>query len=274
MLFRSRQRFTPPGIIIGSIPGIVDSSADRIMDWVTPFTGADAMNNLPHSGPAQVYGKQYLDFNLNRPMDAVPGSDEGLINEMGVGYGLSRFFSWMRASDVAGIWCFYLDNLTRIAAYNYEFWHAGGERTIKNDQGEINDLEAFTPYPWEALGMLNPAVPSSELIEDDGGVWKPGQDKLWQEPLAVDQEPLARQLIFHGYLGDMHRELVVIPKLPDADADYVHTRSSEEEMTGVLDIQKRMDGGYSVRSAKSIHHEKYIFIPVPQRKQLDRKSVV
>jgi len=263
-------KLEPPGYILCGVTDVVGSNARRVCDWIAPFTGADSVNDIVHHYPAVTFANQYKDWNVNQPMDSVPGSDAGLINELGVGYGMSRFFAWMRASDIAGLWFFYLDNLTRLAAYNYEFWHSGGERWIKNDEGEVNDVDLFTPYPWEAMGMLAPDQASMEEITD-GGQYKPGQKQLWYEPRRQGQLILPRLMRVRGYLGDAERKMVIIPRIDGeawggtADDPFTEQYLNRTNYTGVLDIQKHTDGMYTVRSARGLVHEKYIFIPVPKQ---------
>ena len=260
------------GYIICSIPEIVDNNKTRVCDWIAPFVGTNATEDLVHSYPAEVYKNAYSDFNLDQPLDAVPESDEGLINEFGVGFGLSRFFSWIRASDMAGMWCFYADKLTRIAAYNYEFWTAGSSHWIKNDEGEINDVELFTPYPWEGLGVLSPEVDCS-TDDTEGGAYTAGQENLASEPAKIDQLLIPRLMRVRGYLGDAHREMVVLPKIDLTDdalglgtgEAFTEAYSNKTTYAGLLDVHKHTDGMYSIRSARGIHFEKYILIPVPKQ---------
>lgn len=257
----------PPGYILCSIPPIVSRRMNIPADTIAPINGADAMNDPTHAFLPQEESINYHDFNAGVPLDAIPGSDQGVINELGVGHGISRFFSWMRASELAGVWCFYLDNLVRIAAHNYEFWSAGGERWIKNDEGEINDIELFTPYPWEAKGKLRLGDAPFEQ-QTGGGYVQEEQFKLQYEPNYPDQTLLPRWMRVRGYLGDAHREMVVlpIPKVTDAEVgDFSERLSNKTDYTGVLDIHQHSSGLYSVRSAQGIIHEKYIFIPVPKQ---------
>lgn len=265
---RLRPAFRPPGYIICSLGRQVGDSKYRVSDWVAPFTGADTFNARAHTHALRAYPDGWRDYNIaGHPVDSLPESDEGLINELGVGYGISRFFAWLRASDVAGIWTFYLDNLLRIAAYNYEFWHSGGQRWIKNEEGEVNDVDMFTPYPWEAMGVAAPLTDTAEEKET-GGIYKEGQKELWYEPLKTDQLMRLRALDFKGYLGDIEHSMVLLPRFkpdddPDTDPEYF---ASDNKYTAVLDIQKHMNGFYAVRSAQGIVHEKYIFLPAPKLK--------
>jgi hypothetical protein len=261
------------GYILSSVDTAVGDNRYRSCDWIAPFTGADGMSDEAHRYLIEQDDKAFEDYNENQPVDAVPGSDQGVINDLGNGYGLSRFFSWIRASDIAGIWFFYFDNLTRLAAYNYEFWHSGGERWIKNDEGEVNDVDLFTPYPWESMG----ATESEEEIsvdyeEEDGGIWIPGQTNLLREPVEADQLLLPRLAHFRGYIGDLDKDMVlrpttteVIGSSPDS-GDKIEKYDRDSFYTGLLDITRHMNGLYAVRSAQAIIHEKYVYLPVPKQK--------
>jgi hypothetical protein len=263
------SKYLPPAFIIASIPTFVDNNSLRWNDWITQFNGTDAVNMLTHTAATSQFSKAFRDYNNYQPLDAIPGSDEGLMNELGVAYGISRFYTWMRASELAGIWFFYLDNLVRLSSYNYEQWLAGGEKWHKNDEGEISEVELFTPYPWEALGRLEPGLDAGDETKD-GGRYRPGQNKLLYEPKEARQALIPRRLRLSGYLGDINREMVILPKIDPGlydtkTADFVEKLNRHTKYTGVLDIHQHSDGLYSVRSAQGIVLEKYIYIPVPKQ---------
>ena len=259
----------PPGYILGSVMMPAGSTIYRILDSIGLATGADCFNDITHSHTADKQPDAMRDFNNGVPLDAIPGSDYGRINELGVGSGISRFYSWMRASELSGLWCFYLDNLTRLAAYNYEFWHAGGERYIKNDEGEVNDVDLFTPYPWEASGVLE-YNKGAVWFKDKGGKYIKGQFDHAYEPKEVDQTMIPRWMRLRGYVGDAHREMVILPAIEPVDykltaETFVERTSRKTKYTGLLDIHQHASGLYSIRSAQGIVLEKYIHIPVPKQ---------
>lgn len=263
------------GYIMGAAASSAGDNNLRSCDWIAPFTGADALNDEVHRHIISVDDASFQDFNQGQPCDAVAGSDQGYITDVGCGYGTSRFFSWLRASDMSGIWCFYFDNLTRIAAYNYEFWHAGGDRYIKNDEGEVNDVELFSPYPWEALGKVDPNSDAGTDIAD-GGIYKPGQKSLGVETQQTDQLALPRHIKLRGYVADLLKEMVVKPRLeessPGGDAATTETYSSEPKYTGLLDVQQHINGLHTTRSAQGIVHEKYVLLPVPKQKAVPEQA--
>jgi hypothetical protein len=252
-----------PGYIIGAAPSTLEQNALRVCDWITPFDGSDSLNDAVERNLLEEDGA-YENWSEGRPVDANAGSDAGVIHDFGLGYGVSRYFTWLRASDISGLWCFYLDNLTRLAAYNYEFWHAGGERTIKNDEGEVSDIDLFTPYPWEASGVLAPGDDVAEE-QSSGGVWKAGAKSLPFEPLETNQTGLYRLMTIRGYLGDLVKRMVSMPPKELAGAQQAETVDSVTLYDGLLDIQEHVNGAYRVRSANSIVLEKYVALPVPKR---------
>lgn len=251
------------GFIIGATSFLVGSNKMNLVVPIAPFTGADAANDVAHYYPIQMaHAGGVHDYNSGRPYDAIPGSDAGVINELGVGYGVSRYFSWLRSSDFSGLWCFYLDMLVRMCAYNWEFLHSGGEHWIKNDEGEIDEFKWITPYPWEALGLRIPGAPA--IQEAEGGGWyKPGQKDNRYKPMSPQQMGIGRHFRWGGYLGDLSHEVIAVPeqtKVPDEE-----NRLSTSNYTGVLSIQKMVDGTYAIRSARQVLIEKYSVIPVPKQ---------
>lgn len=258
------------GYILGAIPEPITSGDRNTGDWISGLA-RHVLDDVTNTVFTRIPNSGLVSFNAGSPVTAVAGSDAGTINEMGVGFGISRFFSWLRASDCAGLWCMYLDNLVRLHSHNFEHWHAGGERWVKNDGGEISDVEWMTPFLWEANGMhgydKNPfSSPKG------GGVCKPGQNNNLidvasskeADAFGRAQSGIPRLLKLRGFLGDIEREMVVVPEIGKVAAPY--QKNVDTNFTGVLDIQKHMDGLYTVRSAKGILHEKYIFLPVPQQK--------
>jgi len=203
----------------------------------------------------------------NNVQDAVAGSDAGALNELGVGYGLSRAYAWMRASYLAGITMFYMDNLVRLEAHNFEHWSAGFEKWHKLDNGRIGGAEFSTPYPWESAGAISevthaaamPSSPARGIVSSAN----PGALKGFVAPVSPESQFMLPRLIkLSQYLGDIERTLVVLPKLSLEGKGVVNTLGKSTHI-GLLDIHARSDGGYSVRSAKEITSEKCLLLPVP-----------
>lgn len=251
------------GIILGGLPGQVGAVSMNIVDHVHGFTGSSAYNDVTEYYPTKMVDSGgVVDYCSNRPVDATPGSDGGEMNELGVGYGVSRLYAWIRASELAGLTCFHTDNFVRLAAYNFEMWTAGSERNVFNDSGEVNDVETSTPFHWEAVGWRHPGSPALKR-NTEGGWFKPGQDLPLWSPIRDDQVMLHRRLKIGGYIGDSSRDMVVMPE--DMKIDKPQTLGHRSRLTGLSDIQQHLDGLLAIRSARGIVLEKYIFLPVPKQ---------
>ena len=237
--------------IIGGMPCRPEGYECLVQNQTKPWDNTHLANDKIWNEQANVCHS--VCYNASRPVDVIPGVDAGYDNELGVGFGMSKLFSWIRASETAGAWFFHLDNLVRIHSYNFDHWTAGGEKELRDDEGEVIEYQWSTPYSWEAKGMAEPKTDFTKTNEE-GGRYEAGQTKPWLEPTVFKGGP--RLVKFGGYLGDLEKEMVVVPKKGGPDI---------WGFRGVLDIQKHIDGLYTVRSAKGIIHEKYIFLPVPDR---------
>ena len=199
-----------------------------------------------------------LDLSAGRPIDNLPG-DWGQINEFGAGFFLGKLMAAMRASDACKVEAFYVDQLLRIAGYNYQRYTSGSEQEAFNDEGEYTDIDGFTPYPWEAAGSLNYAMEPFNRADADP---KDGT-KFGVEPVDEKQTGFWRKQTFRGYLGDLEKTLVSIPKRFDA----IHALGNTEHYIGVAEQVFGIDGSYRLRSAKSVTLERTLWIPVPQSLQ-------
>ncbi len=255
------------GIIIGGISPMLSNIKYAVSDWISPFAGTNAFTDAVDSFIQTQAGDSIESFAAGQPLDAIPGHDMGVMQDLGTGYGVGLLEAWLRASDIAGIWCYYQDNLVRLATYNFDHWHAGGERWIRNDQGEVNDVDSLTPYPWEALGVWEPGAQVYRK-EKDGGVYK-RDATLPYVPLKPDQTGIFRHRISRGYAADLYRHEVILPKLEDdSQARGEQAALSDEErhnFSGLLAVTEHSDGLFSVRSAKGLVFEKYLFIPVARQ---------
>jgi hypothetical protein len=256
------RAFRFPGYIIGAVPLKVASISDPV-DWIYQFGGVDVMNNTAENSRLKVNSTVTFDPSKS-PRDVMPASETGSINEFGVTAGMGRFMAWLRASDAAGVWCFYLDNLVRIASYNWEHWTCGSDHWIKNDEGEINDVELFTQYPWEGMGAYASDT-DVYVLDPNGSNYKQGQFKLSHDVKYSDQLMIPRQVQLRGFIGDTCKEVLVAPKSLAAEASTVERYTNKTEHMGLMEIQKHIDGLYSIRSARGIVLEKYVFIPAPKQ---------
>jgi len=212
----------------------------------------DGAHNQPYSDPDQGLGN----FSGGRPIDTIAG-DWGHINDFGLAFYLGRLIASMRASDAAKIEAFYGDDLVRLTGYNLEVFTACSERQDFNDEGEAHCVFRATPFPWEALGMKSPEMAAKESKAH----LDVGCEEAPYEPKEKDQMMLAREHTFRGYLGDLRKRLISLPP-----KDLTMERYSLPSIhNGVLEITENINGAYAIRSAKEIHFEKYVLLPVPKQ---------
>jgi hypothetical protein len=138
--------------ILGPLPGEVPIGKQNFAEWIQQASGCTFLDELVHSYPAFIQPQgQIQNFNASRPVDSFPG-ELGWTNTLGMSLHMGLTSMHMRASDIAGLWFFYLDHQVRLAAHNYQLWTAGREEESYNDEGEHNDVTRYALYPWEAVG--------------------------------------------------------------------------------------------------------------------------
>lgn len=201
-----------------------------------------------------------FDFSAGRPVDNLPG-DWGALNELGLGVVLGKLMTMMRASDTCKLEMFYIDQLARLFAYNWQHHTAGSEVEAYNDEGEWTSVEGYTPYPWEALGVANqlPAAALGYIFKLNTDADPIKGDKFGLEPQEELQIPFWRKRVFKGYLGDIERTVVMLP----ANDRHLYGTKTDTSYTGVFEQILGIDGSFTMRSAKSILFEKTVWIPVP-----------
>jgi hypothetical protein len=261
---RSHKVYDVTGYIIGVLPTAITSPWNG-RQCPPIYAYGDVHDGF--NGPLAALNKRFIDdlvdFNTGIPVDAVPGSDVGVIGPEGTGYGASRYHAWMKGSELAGVWAFGIDHVLRIASYNYERWTAAGEEWLKSLDGKITEFDQFTPFEWESFGALSNAT--AGFIENtDGGQF--GEGKNGAAVLPVDgnlQAVRPRHVVMRGGYADLKRELVVLPRRLNEEATVVNKRDNAEAYAGLLDVQQHVSGLFTARSAQGFIFEKTLRIPVP-----------
>lgn len=245
----SRNLALPYSIVPASRVGIFDDVVHNLL----PFSDLDSTGVINSSS--------------GRPVDALPG-EWGVSNEFGLMLHVGRAMAMLKASETAGLFVYWLDNLVRLWSYNYEHFTAGSERYAYNDEGEFTDRGGSTPFPWEALGSFGPLAGQNTTVVktlEDGAI-RSAQEDLAVEPSRRDQAPIWRRLWFDGFLGGMKREIIQAPRVPSDDQPEALGRAAV--YPGLLEVHYGLNGSYALRSAKEITLEKTILIPAPKQKKL------
>lgn len=248
--------------VIASITSVLGSLDVEAGNLIVPGKGVDVFQSAAHRFHLEQTDASGMDnFNVFQPLDICPGSDFGEIAETGVGYGGSRFFSFLRASDVCGVWAFNIDNLLRTAGFNRDDWSSAWERLTRNDEGTLTDEEYLAIFPWESSGMRTKTEPFEESAT--GGMLQPGQLDTWFMPKEVGQISIPRVTSLRGKYGAGVLRVVSVPekdKVPD-----VETRASSSRHTGLVEVRETLDGFFGVKAARGFMFEKTSNILVPKR---------
>lgn len=245
----------PPVIIPGSDVGITEPPFQHMLKG-EDFDGQ---------------GKGVENFAAGAPADNLPG-DWGTMTEYGVGVLVSKMMAMMRATPNCGVYAFYLDQLLRLHAFNYEHFTSAGEHRIYNDEQELHDVAFRCKFPWEALGIYE--YGTNPFKHNSGsGEWKPDDREGYYEPKDDKQTGIWRDLELRGYLGDLHRQMVAVPDTGFESEPITYDDSEEAAYAGLSEIVRGSNGSIGIRSAKEIILSKYVMIPVPHQKTLPDDNV-
>ena len=252
-------------LILGTLPDRADTLAPQDFHSRTLLGAGDAKSMANNT---QGYGRSGEGFektiinNANRPTDVVDG-EYVLANDFGVLLGLFQQFSVLKASELAQIQAFVLDDLVRIVSHNFEHLTCMGGNKIYQDGQELTQELSITHDAKEALGTPNVTgqrFPST--IEMTGAASPDDKDNFFALTNEA-QAPIDRLKGFIGALGDFVHLIFSKP----ANGQL---RALDGKPTGVFDkglasVKMGMDGSMSLRSLGGMAFEKTNWIRVPTR---------
>lgn len=220
---------------------------------------ADEANRIGHQNNTTI-----LQDN-RQPSDIVDG-EHVVANEYGVLLGLYQQLANLKASELAQVQCFLLDDLVRIISHNFQHYTALGEYNIYHDGKKLMAEFGATHKPAESYGR--PAV------EDDGNtpMFSKGgthtvDDK--QDFFDIEEDERVKAIErFKWFLGSVGDFLHVFLCRPDPKEVRVldPDGSVSKPDTGLADLHIGTDGGIHIRSVKEVFIEKTNWIRVPLRK--------
>lgn len=222
---------------------------------------ADSANNKGFSKAEAVI------TDAQKPSDVVDG-EYVVSNEFGVLLGLYQQLANLKASELAQIQCFLLDDMVRIISHNFQHYTALGEYNIYHDGKALMAEFGATHKPSESYG--SPAIVSNTGLNPT--FKKTGQgatpdDSKDHFSFTADERTKAieRFKIFLGSLGDFLHMFVVRPNPTETRALDPSSQITKPD-TGLCDVHIGTDGGMHIRSIKEVFIEKTNWIRVPHRK--------
>jgi hypothetical protein len=219
---------------------------------------ADQANRVGH----EEYTPTFTDN--RRPTDVVDG-EHVISNEFGVLLGLYQQLANLKASELAQVQCFLLDDMVRIISHNFQHYTAIGEYNIWHDGKKIMAEFGATHKASEAYGVpaVNSDSGSPTFTEEGSHDVKDNQDyyKIQDDERSKAVE---RFKLFLGSVGDFLHLFVVRPD--PSNKPKLNQQDPSKPDTGLCDIHIGTDGGLHLRSVKEVFLEKTHWIRVPHRK--------
>jgi hypothetical protein len=284
-------------LILGSAPTVLDVAYRGFHDYISQASRKrvdDAHKKylkLPDSG-------QMVDASAWRPIDATLAGEWGAITTTGIRVTLDDFMAQFSVNEFTGVFGFYHDSMLRVAGYNMQVWTGGSERDSYVDQGECNDTQGYAPFPWEAMGVLQPGT---EMIQEYGAsTYLNSKGRPYYahfENKHEYQQPYHRTQVFMGYLGQGGRRVVHAP--PENVIRWTYkpadnpgtpgevfdstvqsatgtpqqanpgssklTDFDEKPAVGLFEENTGLDGRHFIASAKGITIAKRMLLPQPTR---------
>lgn len=286
------------GFILGAAPGLLHLGKRAFHDYITQAS-RNRVDDCHKKYLKQAMSGGMVDASAWRAFDGTMASEWGAITTTGLGVTLDDFMVQMSVNEFTGVYGFYHDSMLRVAGYNMQTWTAGHERDAYMDQAEYNDFQGYSPYPWEAMGLLKPGT--DNVVEYVPEVYQCTKGKPWYahwENRHEYQQPYHRTQQYYGYLGQGSRLVVQAPPQnverwtykpgntktpkPAYDSDIATQEGSspkceqgESKLTdftsenkppiGLHEDNIGLDGRRFMASAKGIVIAKRMLLPMPAR---------
>jgi hypothetical protein len=282
-------------VILGAVANYLDVGKRAVHDYISPAS-RKRVDDCHKKYIKQPKGGQIVDYSAGRPYDSTLASEWGAITTTGAAITLDDFMLRASVNEFCGIYGFYHDSLLRVAGYNLQLWTAGHEREAFMDQAEYNDVQGYTPYPWEHMGILTPGQDVVQQYEPENYQCFSEQPfyARWENKHEFAQ-PYHRTQDFFGYMGQGHRRVVHAPppgvqrwtykgevgskgetpfdSVPQTEGVEFNCSSGPDKLTnhedkpviGLSEQNTGLDGRIFFASAKGVTLLKRILLPVPYR---------
>ena len=243
------------GIILGARPIIVTEMMLKQNDinYISPVI-------QPEGG----IGMQTDDINQDiriqsnniRPIDIVPGNTM-IGNDQLISAGLLNLMYLIKASELAKMEFFTLDDLIRIVSRNFQHQTGVWQKIVYSDYGFGTEEMVGSPYWFDMVGVKDFGV---STMSDDK------HDPEKELNMAVKQEVeglqcRARIRSYTGFMGGIYNFFIAVP---DPNANHT-TYDSKQVDRGVLHAHVDGAGQVMVRSAGGILLERRDRIQIPKK---------
>ena len=191
-------------------------------------------------------------MDVDSPVDLLPG-DQTWMTSNGLGVHIDPQVSFIRASEVCGVFAFYEDGCLRVTG---ETLQLESPAKIQESGQALAECYGYTQefiYPWEIFGET---VPSSiQYAVNEGGT--PGLNQAYYD-LPQDKRALPRIETHTGYLGQGSQQIISVPT------------GEDQTRRGVFREFRGLTGAYVLETVDQLHFAKAVSIPVitpPQNRE-------
>ena len=198
-------------VILGAIPDAANTGKDCVRDAISLASRWNSDESQKRYLRMQDNGK-FSCWSAWKPFDGTTANEWGAATTTGMRVTLDDFLVQMAVNEFCGVFGFYHDQLLRVSGYNFQHWTAGHERDAYMDQAEYNDTQGYSPYPWEAVGMLKPGNDMIQVYKRESFMYPAGRPYYsnWENKYE-SQQPFHRTQKFYGYYGQGNRTIVCAP---------------------------------------------------------------
>jgi hypothetical protein len=252
------------GLVLGVVPDAENvDKAENMASRTVIGAGDGKVSENNTQGYGTKVGLSKINFqNINRPTDIVDG-EYVLGNEFGVLLGLFQQFSVLKASELAQVQAFLLDDLVRIISHNYEHHTCMGSTKVYQDGMTMNTEFGLTHDPKEATGRPNTGGQEVDPVIKLTGKTSVDDTDDFFELKNEKQVAIDRLRGFIGHLGDFLHLIISKPAEGQLRAqDGVPTEIYDR---GLASVKMGLDGSMALRSMSGLAFEKTNWIRVPHR---------
>jgi hypothetical protein len=253
------------GIILGVVPPALRDGRTVNPDWLVPGGQSGLRREALHRYPlASLYQSGgVVDWSGQRPLDAT-AMERGWIAALGPAIHIDDFQAFLRVHEHCGLFLNYWDGYARLAGNQLDLSSLVHEHAYRDDEGEAYAFSGCALYPWEALGLYAPGTDFTATYPDEAVQYTGAVAKIDLASGREDVQPCYRWQEYGGYLGQGHLRLLARPPRLSGGRRYGDPPAEVDE--GLFCESVAVDGGYMLRSAKSVWIGRRVRIVVPRRK--------
>lgn len=243
VVLRSTYQTISKNFIIGTIPNGVSAPFQNVkktgIDPTHAFKDGKGEQDIKTAKNAPFYGGTPISANV------FPG-EYSLQNVEGVGLDILHTMSRLRASQLAAVECYLMDDFVRIISNAFEHITAFGNYKIYNEQGNLNVVWEGTSNEFEAFGKESKSE-NKDVAPVNGYV------DIKEEEEAFKENGRWRFSSYIGKLGNFINMFIHEP------------RKGLEDLInkGRCRVHFNEDGSILFQSVSDIIFEKVVAIPVP-----------